>query len=117
ARGRVPGADRREIDREVRAAVEDRFERLAEARRVRARVRDLIVLAPELERLLPTEDAAHDRDILARPREGLAEGLAVPALDDLRSRHAEAEPDAAAREPLERRRRHRGRRAAAAGGR
>src|SRR5207245_8614667 len=80
---RVPGADRREIDREVRAPVQDRFERLAEARRVRARVRDLIVLAPELEPLLPTADAAHDLDVLARPPHQLAAGPPVPTRPDL----------------------------------
>src|SRR5207249_281118 len=80
---------------------------LAEARRVRARVRDLVVLAAELQRLLTAEDTTQDVDILARSPERLAEGLAVPALDHLRPRDAEPEPDATAREAVERQRGHR----------
>src|SRR5881296_2880197 len=106
---RVPGADRREVDRDVHSPVQDGLERLAEARRVRARVRDLVVLAAELQRLLTSEDTAQDLDILARSPERLAEGLAVPALDHLRPRDAEPEPEATAREAVERQRGHRGR--------
>src|SRR3989442_917234 len=106
---RVPGADRREIDRDVPSPVQDRLERLTEARRVRARVRDLVVLAAELQRLLTAEDPVHDLDVLARSPERLAEGLAVPALDHLPPRDAEPEPEATAREAVERQRGHRGR--------
>ena len=61
---------------------------------------------------LAAERGADDLDVLARAAERLAVRDAVPALDDLRPRGAEAEEEAAARELVERRdrhRRHRGR--------
>ena len=55
--------------------MKDRLERLAEARRAGTRVGDLVVLAGELERLLPLPDRAEDLDVLARLEERLAVGL------------------------------------------
>ena len=62
------------------------------------------------DRPVPRPDVAQDPDVLARARERLGERLAVPALDDLRAGHAEPEDQAAARQMVERHRRHRGRR-------
>ena len=42
------------------------------------------------------EDLAHDRDVVLDPIIGLAPRLAVPALDDLRSRDTQAGDEAAA---------------------
>ena len=67
-------ADRGEVDGDVGAPVEDRLERLAEPGGVGPRVRDLVVVARELERLLAPPDRADDLDVFARPRERLAEG-------------------------------------------
>src|SRR5438034_236100 len=102
----VLGPDRGQVDRQRGAAVQDGLQRLAEAGGVRSRVRDLVVLAAELERLLPPEDRAHDLDVLARLDEWLAERLAMPALDHLRPRDPEAEPEAATGERVERHRGH-----------
>src|SRR5438034_11382635 len=90
------------------APVEDRAERLPEAARARAAIGDLIMLALVLERALAGPDRAHDLDVLARPRERLAEGLPVPALDHLRAGDAEPEEEPAARELVERGRGRRG---------
>ena len=103
-----------EEDRDVGAQrVGDRLERLAEAHRACAEVRLLVELALEVERLLAGQDPADDLDVLAGAGERLGVRLAVPALDDLRARDAEAEDDPAAREVVERERGHRrgGRRA------
>src|SRR5216117_2127387 len=102
----VLGPDRSQVDRQRGAAVQDGLQRLAEAGGVRSRVRDLVVLAAELERLLPPEDRAHDLDVLARLDEWLAERLAMPGLDHLRPRDPEAEPEAATGERVERHRGH-----------
>src|SRR5262249_15006275 len=80
--------DRRDVDRDL-AAVEDRAEGLTEPGRVRARVRDLVVLAPVDDWLVAGPDLAHDRHVLARLHEWLPEPLPVPALDDLRPRDPE----------------------------
>ena len=100
----------REVDGNVGPAVEDRLERLAEPRRVRPRVRDLVVLAAVLERLLTPEDRADDLDVLPGALERLAEGLAVPALDDLGPRDAQPEAEPPAGERVQGHRRRRGRR-------
>ena len=98
---------RREVDRDLGAKrARHQLQRLAEPRRARPRVRDVVVLAVVLEQLAP-QHRADDLDVLARLRERLAPRLAVPALDDLRARRAEAEQEAAAGEQVERRRRHR----------
>src|SRR5690606_12009258 len=91
------GADQRGVDRQVLAAVQDALERLAEPRGARAAVRDVVVLAVELERLLAREDLADDLDVLAGAGERLAVRHAVPALDHLWSRGTEAEDEATAR--------------------
>src|SRR5438046_3089382 len=96
----VLGPDRSQVDRQRGAAVQDGLQRLAEAGGVRSRVRDLVVLAAELERLLPPEDRAHDLDVLARLDEWLAERLDMPALDHLRPRDPPAEPEAAPCAPV-----------------
>jgi len=105
--GHVLGPDRRQVDRQIGAAVQDGAQRLAQPRRVAAAVRDLVILAAELERLLAPENRAHDRDVLARLAERLAKGLTVPALDYLRAGHAEPEPEPAAGERIQRHRGHR----------
>src|SRR5439155_11513855 len=92
---------RRDVDGDL-PAVEDALERLAESRRPRAAVRDLVVRARVLERLLARPDGAHDLDVLARPPERVPVGNAVPALDHLRPTDAAAEEHAAARELGER---------------
>src|SRR5438876_3122295 len=69
----VLGPHRGQVDRQRGAAVQDRLERLAEAGGARPDVRDLVVLAAELERLLALEDRAHDLDVLACLRQRLAE--------------------------------------------
>ena len=77
------------------------------------RIRQLVALAVELDRLLAREHLAHDLDVLARARERPAVVVAVPALHDLRARRAEPEDEPTARQVVERDRghRHRGRRA------
>src|SRR5262249_62357795 len=101
--------DRRDVDRDL-AAVEDRAEGLTEPGRVRARVRDLVVLAPVDDWLVAGPDLAHDRHVLARLHDGRPEPLPVPALDDLRPRDPEPEEEAAARELVQGRRGRRGHR-------
>src|SRR4026208_1192958 len=85
-------------DRNVRTAVEDGLQRLAEAGGVGPRVRDLVVLALVLDRALPLPDHAHDVHVFARLGQRLAEGDAVPALHDLRARDPQPQDEAAARE-------------------
>ena len=67
-----------------------------------------------IEQLAP-QDRTDDLDVLARLLERLAPRLAVPALDDLRPRGAEAEQEAAAGEQVERRGGHGGVRGRPAG--
>src|SRR6185369_12782940 len=99
--------DRRQIDRD-RPSVEDALQRLAEARRTRALVRDVVVLAVMLERPLARPDGAQDLDVLPRARERLPVPDAMPAFDDLRAGDPEPAEEAAAREMIERHRRHGG---------
>src|SRR3989442_792536 len=105
--GHVLWPDGGEIDRDGRAPVENRAEGLAEAGGPGARIRDLVVLAPELDGLLAAKDRTDDLHVFARLHQRLAEGLPVPALDDLRPRHAQPHPEPPARERIERHRRHR----------
>src|SRR5439155_17520688 len=86
----VLGALRAEEDGHVRPQRVDRgLQRLAQPGAVGIGQR--VVLALERHRALAGEDAPHDRDVLARAGQRLAEGLPVPALDDLRARYAEPE--------------------------
>ena len=104
-----------EEDRQVGPQrVGDRLERLAQVHRALAPQRHLVVLALEVERLLAGEDAADDLDVLPGAGQRLRVRLAVPALDHLRARRAEAEDGPAAGEVVEGERGHRrgGRRAA-----
>ena len=64
--------------------------------------RHLVVLALEVERLLAGEDAPDDLDVLPGAGERLRVRLAVPALDHLGPRRAEAEDGPAAGEVVER---------------
>jgi len=73
--GDVLWPDRRQVNGNFGSPVEDGLERLAETGRVRARVRNLVVLAAVLERLLASEDRPDDLDVLARAPERFAEGL------------------------------------------
>jgi hypothetical protein len=53
------------------------------------------------------EDLAHNRHVVLDAPIGFTPGLTVPTLDDLRARHADArDKAAAARERIDRRRRH-----------
>jgi hypothetical protein len=61
-----------------------------------------------LQRRLALQDLAQDFDVFAGARHRLAEGHAVPALDDLRSRRADAQQEAVVRQGLQGQRRHRG---------
>ena len=65
------------------------------------------VLAALVHDGLARERGAHDLDVLARAAHGPLERDAVPALGDLRARHAEPEPEAPAREHVQRRGGHR----------
>ena len=92
--------DGRDVDRDL-PAVEDRAKRLSEPGRVRAGVRDLVVLAAVHDRLLARPDLPDDRHVFARLDERLSEALAVPALDHLRAGDAEAEEEAPTGELIE----------------
>ena len=95
-----------EEDRDLRAQrVDRRLERLAEPGA--ARQRQVVELAVVLERFLAGDDPADDVDVLARAGQRARVGLAVPALDDLRTGCAEAEDDPTARQVVEGDRRHR----------
>jgi len=115
AAGDARRADGRGVDLHVLAAVQDALQRLAQAGGAGPAVGNLVVLALEFQRRLAREDLPHDGDVLARARERLAVGNAVPALHHLRARGAEAEDEAPARERIQRHRRHRGRRRRARG--
>ena len=73
--------------------MKDALERLAESRGALALERDLVVEAFMLELLLPLENRANDRDVFLGPRERLAIGDTVPALDNLRTGGPEAEDE------------------------
>jgi hypothetical protein len=63
-------------------------------------------LAVVLDGSVAANDGAHDLDVLTRACQRLRVRLAVPPLDDLRTRCPEAEDEAASREVIERDRRH-----------
>src|SRR5439155_23728027 len=99
--------ERREVDRDLGAQrAQHQLQRLAEAGRALTVPRNPVVLAVVLDDLA-RERSADDLDVLARLAERLAPRLPVPALDHLRSGVAEPEQEAATREEVERRRRHR----------
>ena len=83
----------------------EQLERLAQ---LAALERQLELVALVLERPLAGERLAHDLHVLARAGERTRERHAVPALGHLRAGHAEAEPEAAARQHVERGGGHRG---------
>ncbi len=116
SRGLLHGlrADRAQVDRDVGPRrVDQQLQRLAQAR---ALDRQLELLALVLERALARERLAHDLHVLARARERARERDAVPALGHLRARDAEAEPEAAVGERVERGGGHGGHRRACARG-
>ena len=98
--------DRGGVDLEIGICVQNALQRLAEAARVRTRVGDLVVLAAMLQRSLACEHLAHDLDVFFRAGERLAVRHAMPTLDHLRPRRADAEEEAVVRHRLQRRRRH-----------
>ncbi len=98
-----------QADRDALAQrVKRRLQRLAEPRDpLAAAHRERVVRAVGGDGRPPGDRVAHDPDVLARARERLRERLAVPALDDLRARHAEPEHEAAAAQVVHRHRGHR----------
>ena len=84
------------VDREVRVGMQDGLERFAEAGRARPVIGDVVMLAVMLQHALALHDLADDRDIFPGARQRLAERHAVPALDHLRARRADAEHEAPA---------------------
>src|SRR5690606_22091306 len=99
-----------EPDWEARVGVQDGLQRLTEAQRAGAgiRQRDLAPLVGH--GLFALEDLAHDRDVVAQLPVRLAPRLPVPALDDLRPRYPEArDGPPAAGQRIQGPRRHRGR--------
>src|SRR5439155_13902497 len=85
-------------------------ERLADAERAGARVRQGNFSSLVSDGLLALEDLAHDGDVVADAPVRPSPRLAVPAFHDLRARDAEPGDDAAAAgESVHRARGHRGR--------
>src|SRR5262245_13366337 len=76
------------IDLEAGVGMHGALERLAEARGIRPRIGDRVVLALVRERRLAREHLADDLDVLARAHQRLAVGHAVPAFDHLWPRRA-----------------------------
>ena len=101
------GDDRGGVDFEARVAVDDAAQRLAEPGRARPGIGDVVMLAVMFERRLAGEHLADDRDVFAGAGQRPAERHAVPALDDLRPRRADAAEEAVAGERLQRQRGHR----------
>jgi hypothetical protein len=97
---------RAEVDRDALLhRARQQLQRLAEPVRVH-RQPELPTFV--LERRLPGQRRPHDLHVLARARQRPGERNAVPALGHLRARHAKPEPEAAAREHVERGGGHRG---------
>jgi len=98
-----------EIDRDVGVHVQDGFQRLADAHGAGAGVGQRDLAAFVADGAFALKNLAHDRDVVAHAPVGLAPGLAVPALDDLRTGDADAgEEAAAARHGIDGRGRHGG---------
>ena len=74
-----------EIDRDIRVHVQDRLQRLADAKTAFARIGQLKLLAVVRQTFFSLPYLAHDGGIIFQPVVGLAPGLTVPPLDDLRS--------------------------------
>ena len=92
----------REEDGDVAAQrVHRGLQRLAEPGAVGARVRQVVERAVLLDRLLARQHLSHDVDVLARAGQGLAVGLAVPALHHLRTAGAEAQDETSVGEMVE----------------
>ena len=107
---RRPEPDRRDrggIDGHVRIAVQDAFQRLAEAGRARALVGNLVELAVMLKCCFALQDLAQDLDIFAGTRHRLAERHAMPAFDHLRPGGADPQQESVVRQRLQGERRHR----------
>src|ERR1700712_5608206 len=85
--------------REVGIHVQDRLQRLGEARGALALVGQADLATFVRHGAFALENLAHDRDVILDPIVGLAPRLAVPALDDLRSGDTEACDEAAATGP------------------
>ena len=85
-----------EIDRDVGVHVQDRLQRLGESGGAFALVGQADLAAFVRHGFFALEDLAHDRDVVLDPVIGLAPRLAVPALDDLRSRDTQACDETAA---------------------
>src|SRR5581483_8329347 len=77
-----------EIDRDVGVHVQDRLQRLAHAHGTGSRIGQADLAAVVAHGPLAPEDLAHDGDVVPDAVVGLAPGLPVPALHDLRARHA-----------------------------
>src|ERR1700686_4304725 len=75
-----------EIDRDVGVHVQDRLQRLGQSGGALALIGQADLAAFVRHGALAPKDLAHDRDVVLDPIIGLAPRLAVPALDDLRSR-------------------------------
>src|SRR5205085_11362419 len=84
-----------EIDRDIVFHMQDRSQRLADAERTVAGVRETDLAPLMRHRRLAAEDLAHYRYVVLVAIVGSPPGFAVPALDDLRPRHAEAGDEAA----------------------
>ena len=105
--GHVLGALGAEEDRDVGAQrVRHDLQGLAEPLAALTTVRQGVELAVVLQRALAAQGAPDDVDVLARARQWPVRRLPVPALDDLRPRHAEAEDEPPVGEVVERDRRH-----------
>jgi hypothetical protein len=104
---RVPGAEGGDEDRRGGRRRRRGAQRAAEAGGALAAERHGVDLALVLDPVLGGEHLAEDGDVVAGRRQRLAERDPVPALDDLRSRDAEPEDQAAARQLLERQGGHR----------
>ena len=96
-----------EIDRNrVTKWPHHQFQRLPQARCVRARVRHVVLIAVKLDGFT-AQRGANDLDVLARPRERLAPRLSMPTLDDLRPGRSKPEQEPASRQQVQGCRRHR----------
>ena len=105
--GDVLGSLGAEVDRDLTAQrVHDRLERLAQPDAARPGVGVLVELALVVERLLACQDPTDDLDVLAGARQRLVRRPAVPALDHLRTRDAQAQDEPAVGQVVQGDRRH-----------